>query len=77
PKGKTIIVAQGGNPDAAEGVANKGELPEGTEFEFDGPVDTSTPGEKSAKVIVAYPDGSTESVDVTVNVAAADEDLLP
>ncbi|MDK4241643.1 Rib/alpha-like domain-containing protein, partial [Corynebacterium pseudodiphtheriticum] len=77
PKGKTIIVAQGGNPDAAEGIANKGELPEGTEFEFDGPVDTSTPGEKSAKVIVAYPDGSTESVDVTVNVAAAEQDLLP
>ena len=77
PKGKTIIVAQGGNPDAAEGVANKGELPEGTEFEFDGPVDTSTPGEKSAKVIVAYPDGSTEAVDVTVNVAAAEQDLLP
>ncbi|WP_222118070.1 Rib/alpha-like domain-containing protein, partial [Corynebacterium propinquum] len=27
PKGKTVIVAQGGNPDAAEGIANKGELP--------------------------------------------------
>ena len=77
PVGKTIIVAQGGNPDAAEGIANKGDLPAGTEFEFDGPVDTSAVGEKSAKVVVAYPDGSTETVDVTVNVAAADQDLLP
>ena len=77
PKGKTVIVAHGGNPDAAEGIANKGELPEGTEFEFDGPVDTSTPGDKSAKVIVGYPDGSTETVEVTVQVAAGDQDLLP
>ena len=77
PKGKTVIVAQGGNPDAAEGIANKGELPEGTEFEFDGPVDTSTPGDKPAKVIVSYPDGSTEAVEVTVQVAAGDQDLLP
>ena len=76
PEAKTIIVAQGGNPDAAEGIANKGDLPAGTEFEFDGPVDTSAVGEKSAKVVVAYPDGSTETVDVTVNVAAADQDLL-
>lgn len=77
PVGKTIIVAQGGDADAAEGIANKGDLPAGTEFEFDGPVDTSAVGEKSAKVVVAYPDGSTETVDVTVNVAAADQDLLP
>ncbi|MDK4251624.1 Rib/alpha-like domain-containing protein [Corynebacterium propinquum] len=77
PKGKTVIVAQGGNPDAAEGIANKGELPAGTEFEFDGPVDTSSVGEKSVKVIVAYPDGSTEAVEVTVQVAAGDQDLLP
>ncbi|WP_260850112.1 Rib/alpha-like domain-containing protein, partial [Corynebacterium propinquum] len=70
-------VAQGGNPDAAEGIANKGELPAGTEFEFDGPVDTSSVGEKSVKVIVAYPDGSTEAVEVTVQVAAGDQDLLP
>ena len=77
PRGKTVIVGQGGDPDAAEGIANRDELPEGTEFEFDGPVDTSTPGEQTAKVIVAYPDGSTEAVDVTINVAAAEQDLLP
>ncbi|QTJ42082.1 YSIRK-type signal peptide-containing protein [Dolosigranulum pigrum] len=68
PKGKDIEVPEGAEPDAANGIANKDELPEGTEFEFDGPVDTSTPGEKKAKVIVAYPDGSTDTVDVTVNV---------
>ena len=77
PEGRIVIVAQGGNPDAAEGIANKGELPEGTEFEFDGPVDTSTPGDKPVKVIVSYPDGSTEAVEVTVQVAAGDQDLLP
>uniref|UniRef100_UPI001F3DE69F Rib/alpha-like domain-containing protein n=1 Tax=Dolosigranulum pigrum TaxID=29394 RepID=UPI001F3DE69F len=68
PKGQDIEVPEGAEPDAANGIANKDELPEGTEFEFDGPVDTSTPGEKKAKVIVAYPDGSTDTVDVTVNV---------
>ena len=68
PKGQDIEVPEGAEPDAANGIANKDELPEGTEFEFDGPVDTSTPGEKKAKVIVAYPDGSTDTVDITVNV---------
>ncbi|TKW71786.1 MAG: YSIRK signal domain/LPXTG anchor domain surface protein, partial [Bradyrhizobium icense] len=68
PRGQDIEVPEGGKPNAADGIANKDELPEGTEFEFDGPVDTSTPGKKKAKVIVAYPDGSTDTVDVTVNV---------
>ncbi|QTJ60638.1 Rib/alpha-like domain-containing protein [Dolosigranulum pigrum] len=72
PKGQDIEVPEGAEPDAANGIANKDELPEGTEFEFDGPVDTSTPGEKKAKVIVAYPDGSTDAVDVTVNVTDGD-----
>ena len=72
PQGQDIEVPEGGQPNAADGIANKDELPEGTEFEFDGPVDTSTPGEKKAKVIVAYPDGSTDAVDVTVNVTDGD-----
>ncbi|MGX7447273.1 Rib/alpha-like domain-containing protein, partial [Dolosigranulum pigrum] len=72
PKGNPIFVEKNGTPNAADGIANKDELPEGTEFEFDGPVDTSTPGEKKAKVIVAYPDGSTDAVDVTVNVTDGD-----
>ncbi|WP_281524034.1 Rib/alpha-like domain-containing protein [Dolosigranulum pigrum] len=72
PKGNPIFVEKNGTPNAADGIANKDELPEGTEFEFDGPVDTSTPGEKKAKVIVAYPDGSTDTVDVTVNVTDGD-----
>ncbi|MDC7113724.1 Rib/alpha-like domain-containing protein, partial [Corynebacterium pseudodiphtheriticum] len=45
PKGQSVAVAEGETPDAAAGIANKGELPVGTEFEFDGPVDTSTPGD--------------------------------
>ncbi|QTJ33479.1 Rib/alpha-like domain-containing protein [Dolosigranulum pigrum] len=72
PKGNPIFVEKNGTPNAADGIANKDKLPEGTEFEFDGPVDTSTPGEKKAKVIVAYPDGSTDTVDVTVNVTDGD-----
>ena len=49
-------------------VGNVDDLPAGTHFEFTQPVDTSTPGTKDAEVLVTYPDGTTDTVKVTVAV---------
>ncbi len=42
--------------------------PSGTTFAYKDPVDTTTAGNKSAVVVVTYPDGSKDEVPVTVTV---------
>ncbi|WPJ93623.1 Rib/alpha-like domain-containing protein [Corynebacterium sp. UMB2355A] len=69
PHGKDQEVAKNSEPKAEDSVANKDELPEGTEYAWKEAPKTDTSGDKPAVVVVTYPDGTTDEVPVTVKVA--------
>ena len=66
PKEQSVNVGE--TPDPKKSIGNVGDLPDGTKFEYKTPVDTKTPGDKDATVVVTYPDGSKDEVPVTVKV---------
>ena len=70
PTAKEQTVNKGETPDAKGSIGNVSDLPSGTTFEYKTPVDTTTPGDKGATVVVTYPDGSKDEVPVKVTVAA-------
>ncbi|KEQ35181.1 LPXTG-motif cell wall anchor domain protein [Streptococcus mitis] len=70
PTAKPQTVNKGTTPKAEDSIGNVKDLPKGTKVAFKAPVDTATPGEKDATVVVTYPDGSKEEVPVKVTVKA-------
>ncbi|MDK6680524.1 Rib/alpha-like domain-containing protein [Aerococcus sp. UMB8608] len=68
PQAKDQTVKVGETPKAEDSIANLGDLPQGTKVAYKEPVDTKTPGDKQATVVVTYPDGSSEEVPAKVQV---------
>ena len=74
PKGQDVSTEVGVTPDPSEGIENKGDLPGGTKYTWKEGPKVDAPGESPATVVVTYPDGSTDEVDVVVRVRQSDAD---
>ncbi len=79
PTAKETTVKHNAQPKAEDSIGNKDDLPAGTTYAWkpDATPNTSTPGTKQGKVIVTYPDTSTEEVDVVVKVTPQSDDATP
>ena len=63
-------------PDPEKSI-NTNDLPKGTNYSWSEQPDTSKPGSKPGKVLITYPDHSTEEVTVTVNVTPQNDEYTP
>ena len=63
-------------PDPEKSI-NTNDLPKGTNYSWSEQPDTSKPGSKTGKVLITYPDKSTEEVTVTVNVTPQNDEYTP
>ena len=63
-------------PDPEKSINTNG-LPEGTTYTWSEQPNTSTPGSKPGKVLITYPDHSTEEVPVTVEVTPQKDEYTP
>lgn len=77
PKPKSLTVDNGDKPKPADGIDNKGELPDGTKYEWKQAPNTSKPGRVTGIVNVIYPDGSTDEVSVPVTVRPIADNYAP
>ena len=70
--------AKHGSEPSAEGSINTENLPKGTRYTWvDKPDTNTTPGSKPGKVLITYPDNSTEEVPVTVEVTPQKDEYTP
>ena len=77
PNAQKQTVNYGATPDAGTSI-NKNGLPTGTTYTWvTTPSTTTGPGEKAGVVTVTYPDGSKDTVNVTVNVRALNGEFDP
>ena len=68
PKPNPIVIDQGETFEPEEGIKNKDELPEGTEYSDETPDKVDTSKDYTAIIVVKYPDGSKDKVKVPVTV---------
>ncbi|MBS5942332.1 MAG: YSIRK-type signal peptide-containing protein, partial [Finegoldia magna] len=72
PTGQNIETELNQKPDAKSAISNANDLPDGTTFTWKSEPDVSSTGAKPATVVVTYPDGSSEEVEVPVTVTVKD-----
>ncbi|GAB7232732.1 Rib/alpha-like domain-containing protein [Facklamia hominis] len=75
PEGQDLTSSINGHVDPADGIKNQSDLPSGTSYQFKQPVDTTSPGVKDAIIVVTYPDGSQDQVQIKVTVKESTPEL--
>ncbi|MHB9781705.1 Rib/alpha-like domain-containing protein, partial [Streptococcus sp. 10F2] len=77
PVGQEQSVLVGAQPDPNKSISNLPELPAGTKVSFETPVDTTTAGDKLVTVVVTYPDGSQDKIEVTIKIVTSTKPVDP
>ena len=71
--GTPIVTEQGVEPNPADGIGNKDELPTGTKYTWtNGDPDVSKIGTHDVSITVTYPDGKTQTVDTPLIVTGTE-----